>query len=918
MSLAVDPESGPTAEFAERPSESPESSVGRESRERVVEAGQSLGRRIETALSALLDRIGENEPMRPAHVHHPDPPRLASVVVLKLGCALVLGVMLGCIVATQMVAAAAHGASVLGQALAPGIYFPTDFFGWLHLDGANLTRAEVVSLNAVRVSPAELHDAFANGINAIGAGSAFGVILAIAAATRRRRIPRELAGLKGTAEWATYADVKRAGLVWNGKTPGVYLGEFERPPLFGLFARAPVALVYGGPRHILQHAASRSGKDVGTNTYSAVVTWDNPDRNEPGCSILWNDPKGEGHLQTSGTRRALFKNNIVRFAPLAPRIGEKFVDVDEDGHRFEREERFGSTRWNPLAEIPLGTDYEFSDMLQMSTLVVDPTGALMDSDQGHWIKTSRTIIKALGIKVLYDPLEPIKTLSRVADVFGSAGGPVSEERDAMHRDTDGASAGTIEEMLEQFLGFSASGFGSTPSWLTRSFEGMRLRAEREIMLKRDHVGIDLSEADAIKFEAERRRALDRDIARLAREMRHPDLERDLRNALRIRGDEASSVYSTVNANLTPWLDPVIIRNTSFSDAKILDLVNRDNPTTWYVVSSIARADMAYPVIKLFWTLAYRKLVPEMEMDSFSKRTRSPWKHNVLFLMNERGSLKKIEVEQEVVPVAASYGLLFDYLFQTPRQLREVGGDNDVIGPNCGIQVWHTPQEQEDQEALSKRLGHKTVYVEQISHSQGHLTRSWQTEQMPLLTPEQTALIPTEPVFEWTTDEAGQKVVARTIRPAYQVIFAPNCPPIYSRKSQWFTNPKLRALIAATPAVTPYPLRTDRTREILFAADEQARTTAHRIETSYRSQARVSEAVRLERIDLPKPPPPTAPPSPPPSSPPPKGGGSSVGSRKRKVVAFDQRVVARVRDQETTSTDVGRGFGAILDGESRSR
>jgi type IV secretion system protein VirD4 len=920
VSAAVDPVTGPTADDGERPIESPDSSIGtHKTGERAPKSGRPLLRSIKTAVSGYFQNVGENIPMRPAHVHYPEPPQLAGTVAIKAAFSLCLGAMFGAIVATQIVAAVGNGASVFGSPVSPGFYFPTDFFGWLHFDGANLTREDVASLNAAHVSPGALHAAFAMGINAIGIGIAVGLVLAIAASTRRRRIPRELAGLKGTGEWATYADVKRAGLIWDGEKAGVYLGEFERTKLFGLFARAPVALVYGGPRHILQNAASRSGKDVGTNTYTAIVTWNNPVPNEPGCSILWNDPKGEGHLQTSGTRRALFKNNIVRFAPLAPRIGEKFVDVDEDGQRYEREERFGSTQWNPLAEIPVGTDYEFSDLLQMSTLVVDPTGTLIDSDQGHWIKSSRTIIKALATKVIYDPLEPIKSLSRVADIFGSAGGPISEERVALQRDTDGANAGTIEEMLEQFLGFSATGFSGTPAWLTRSFEGMRMRAEREIMLKRDHVGIDVSEADVIKFEAERRRALDREIERLGREMRHPELERDLRNALRIKGDEASSVYSTVNANLTPWLDPVIIRNTSLSGAKILDLVNRDNPTTWYVVSSIARADMAFPVIKLFWTLAYRKLVPEMEMDSVTKRTKSPWKHNVLFLMNERGSLKKIEVEQEVVPVAASYGMLFDYLFQTPRQLREVGGENDVIGPNCGIQVWHTPQEQEDQEALSKRLGNKTVYIEQVSHSQGHVTRSWQTEQMPLMTPEQTALIPTEPAFDWTVDEEGTKVVARTIRPAYQVVFAPNCPPIYSRKSQWFTNPKLRALINATAAVTPYPLRTDRTREILFAADEQSRTSERRIETTFRSQARVAEAVRLERIDLPKPPPPSVPPDAPDTPPsPPNGGGSSVGTRKRQIVAFDQRVVARARAQEAPAKDVGRGFGSILDGDSRSR
>jgi hypothetical protein len=138
-----------------------------------------------------------------------------------------------------------------------------------------------------------------------------------------------------------------------------------------------------------------------------------------------------------------------------------------------REERFGSTRWNPLEEISLGTDLEFSELLQVITMIVDPTGKQIDGDNGHWFKTSRVVIKALALKVLYDPLEPIKSVGRVADIFGSAGGPQNEAQAAIHRDTDGAPPASIEEMLEQFMGFSARGFGSTPSWLTRSIANDR-------------------------------------------------------------------------------------------------------------------------------------------------------------------------------------------------------------------------------------------------------------------------------------------------------------------------------------------------------------------------------------------------------------------------------------------------------------
>jgi type IV secretory pathway TraG/TraD family ATPase VirD4 len=873
---------------------------------------------IAGAVSAFFDGVGAKAPIRPKHIHYPDPPQLVSMVLLKMIFGLAIGILIGATFGTEAVGAAAHGAKLFGTPLSPGIYSPTDIFGWFHFDNpATFTREEVDALNSAHVSPIALRDAFLHAKLALGIGTLVGFVFGVLVASKKTKMPRALAGLKGSAEWASYADAKRAGLVWDGVTPGVFLGWLERPRLFGIFPRALVPLVYGGPRHILQNAASRSGKDVGTNTYTAIVTWHQPRRDKPGCSALWNDPKGEGHLQTSGIRYALFDNDIVRFAPLAPKIGDKFLDVDDDGSTVERVERFGSTHWSPHHEVAWGTDFEFSDCLQMVSMISDPTGKLIDDPHGgHWVKTSRTVIKALDIKVQYDPLEPIKSISRVAELFGSAGGSQSAERETLKYDTDGAPPATIEEMLEQFLGFNARGFGSRPAWLRRSEDSVRLRAEREILVERDRIGLDRSEADVIKFEAERRRALDKQIERMNAELRHPDLERDLRNTLRIKGEESGSVFSTVNANLSPWLDPLVIQNTSFSGFKILDLVTRPKPVTCYVVSSIARADMAFPIVKLFWTMAYRKLVPEMEMDAESKRTLAPWRHKVLFLMNERGSIKNIEVEQEVVPVGASYGLLFDYLFQTPRQLRAIAGEDDVIAPNCGIQVWHTPQEPEDQKMLSERLGNKTVLVEQHSHAKGGMTRSWQTEQMQLMTPEQTGMMPTEPKFEFGPDpETGEEVVTKTISPAYQVIFAPNCGPIYSRKAQWFTSPKLRKLIGSVPAVVPYALRSDRTRDLLTAAKNQVETTPLRRETESRSRARIAEAVELERIDLPDAPPPRAPDPEPTPAPPAAGGLDGRKPRKRRVVAMDERIVERSRGGAASDEhDVGAGFGSILGGD----
>jgi len=885
-------------------------------------AGSTFGRvtqRVGAAFGASLDRVGAEVPVRPKHVRYPTPPRNLGTVVGKSVIALALFGVLGLGIGTSLVASAAHDAPELGKPVAPGFYFPTDLLTWRRFNRMPLARKDAEALVRAGADPDEVHAAFGLAFTISWWALGGGVVLAGMIAARPARIPKDLAGLKGTAEWASYRDVERADLLYRPGKRGIYLGTLERPPAFGIIKREPVALVYSGPRHVMQIAASRSGKDVGTNTYTGVATW--PE------SIIWNDPKGEGHLQTSGVREALYGNEIVRFAPGAGAVGSTF----RDNEGKVREERFGSTCWNPLEEIALGTDMEFSELLQTVTMVVDPTGKQMDGDNGHWFKTSRIGIKALACKVLYDPLEPIKSLSRVADLFGGGGVATSEEHAGLQRDTDGASAGSIEELLEQYLGFNASGFGATPAWLTRSVEHMRLGAEREIMVARSRVGVSIGQAEFERFEAERRRALDHRVSLIERELRHPDLERDLRTMLRIKGEEASSVYSTINANLTPWLDPLVMRNTARCDARIEDAVNRGRPVTWYNVSPINRADMMRPIIKLWYTMAHRKLVPDMDVDRATKRSVSPWRHPCIWLMNERGSLGVIEIENESVPVAASYGFIFDTLVQGRGQLKDIGGETKILEANSGVQVFHTPQEYDEQKALAERLGNKTVLVENTSYSQGHMTRTWQTEQMPLMTADQVALIPTEPRFkrhrngQAVLDGDGALIVQE---PAYQLIWAPNCPAIYARKSQWFTNGRIKKLIASIPSVIPKPLNASQALAEAYAIQEHVRSTTHRPETETRRKARVAQSIAMRRLD-PDEGGPHGPNGRPPVEPTPtpimvgacdsseaSEASASAGARagadvrkKRRIIAFEDRVIAKKRAQPDAAP--ADGFEAIL-------
>ena len=104
--------------------------------------------------------------------------------------------------------------------------------------------------------------------------------------------------------------------------------------------------------------------------------------------------------------------------------------------------------------------------------------------------------------------------------------------------TDGGEVDSIHDIIEHYLGFSATGQGSRPKWLVRALENERAKTEAIITAERRNVGLKISDKDFAGFERAQRAKLAQTIARIENAMPHPDMERAIRNTLRIRGDEA--------------------------------------------------------------------------------------------------------------------------------------------------------------------------------------------------------------------------------------------------------------------------------------------------------------------------------------------------------------------------------------------
>jgi type IV secretion system protein VirD4 len=259
---------------------------------------------------------------------------------------------IGAVVMT-MVAATQWAAAMLGHQAALGAPW-MDLFGFKLYAPWRLFRWWLAF-------DAQAPAVFARAGTLAALGGVAGGLVAFGGAARRtnRRVQPTT---YGSARWADYSDVAKAGL-HNGR--GVVLGVYQ-----GRYLR------HDGPEHVLAVAPTRSGKGVGL-VVPTLLTW-------PGSAIV-HDIKGENWSLTAGWRAEF--SHCLMFDPTNTR----------------------SARFNPLLEVRKGA-HEVRDVQNIADVLVDPEGARDRRD--HWEKTAHALLTGAILHVLYAEQE--KTLARVA------------------------------------------------------------------------------------------------------------------------------------------------------------------------------------------------------------------------------------------------------------------------------------------------------------------------------------------------------------------------------------------------------------------------------------------------------------------------------------------------------------------------
>ena len=203
----------------------------------------------------------------------------------------------------------------------------------------------------------------------------------------RSRRPKAVSRLHGSAHWATPSEVQNSGLVpqEDQKGAGVYVGAWEDPKKRIHYLR------HNGPEHVLAFAPTRSGKGIGL-IIPTLLSWEE--------SVVVYDLKAENWALTAGWRKKA-GHRVVKFDPM---------DSEKAG-----------ARWNPLAEVRLGTVNEVADVQNIMHMIIDPDGKGIAE---HWDKTSLMFLVGVFLYVMYAAKGQgrVGTLPEVAAAMTSMGG----------------------------------------------------------------------------------------------------------------------------------------------------------------------------------------------------------------------------------------------------------------------------------------------------------------------------------------------------------------------------------------------------------------------------------------------------------------------------------------------------------------
>jgi len=295
----------------------------------------------------------------------------------------------------------------------------------------------------------------------------------------------------------------------------------------------------------------------------------------------------------------------------------------------------------------------------------------------------------------------------------------------------------------------------------------------------------------------------RPIAELYREMldntwvggqTHPTIAAAARDMTNRPDEERGSVLSTAMSFLSLYRDPLIAKNVSRSDFRIMDLMNHERPVSLYLVVRAEDKDRMKPLMRLIINQLVRVLLrPEI---AYSQgRPMPPHKHRMLLMLDEFPSYGKLEVFQEALAYIAGHGIKAYLIMQDIAQLWGAYGRDESIISNCHVRAAYAPNKIETADWLSKMTGTATIVKEDITTSGGrfsavlsNVSRTFHQISRPLATPDE--------IMRLKSPAKNENDVIT--EPGDMLVFVAGHAPILGTQSLYFRDPVFNARATIPP------------------------------------------------------------------------------------------------------------------------
>lgn len=227
---------------------------------------------------------------------------------------------------------------------------------------------------------------------------------------------------------------------------------------------------------------------------------------------------------------------------------------------------------------------------------------------------------------------------------------------------------------------------------------------------------------------------------------HPVVAACARSMLNKSENELSGVVSTALTFLGLYQDEIVAENTSYSDFRITDLIDRENPVSLYLVVPPSDIVRLKPLVRLMLNQFGRRLTEKME--SRRSRAKQKKKHRLLMMLDEFPSLGRLSFFETSLAYMAGYGIRCFMVAQSLNQIEKVYGNNNSVLDNSHIRITYGANDDGTASRISDLLGETTIERGQINYGgnrfaplRGHVMETVVESGRKLLTPGEVLQLP---------------------------------------------------------------------------------------------------------------------------------------------------------------------------------